>query len=941
MRIFALVVCFLGLIGNAYCQQSYWQQQVNYTIDVSLNDESHELTGFVKMEYINNSPDTLNYIYIHLWPNAYKNDRTAFSEQLLKSERTDFYFSEEEQRGYINQLDFKVNNATAIVEEDAKYIDILKLILPQPLAPHASVLITTPFHEKIPYNFSRGGHVGQSYQITQWYPKAALYDKDGWHPMPYLDQGEYYNDFGNYEVHVTLPANYKVGATGVLQGREESAVTTVKKPTPVAVVKKMKPFFPKKKTEEENPVPASSVKQQILSYVAENVSDFAWFADKRFIVKTDTIQLATHTVKATCYMLPEFAELYANSMKFTKRAVRFYSSQLGEYPFPEVNVVSCPEKLVNSGSMEYPMITLINEATEEELDVTMAHEIGHNWLMAILSSNERDHGWMDEGINTYIERKYRQLYYPVDESGKAGRININSLANGGSLLNNMITLKKDQPIETTSENFSYINSGEIMYDKTGDWMKQLEQTVGAATMLQIMHEYYKSYAFKHPKPDDLKKVAEQVTGKDLSASFNKLHQTGWLDSSNLQKPIKFRLILPGTDSKYNYVTISPIAGYNSYDQLMIGGVIHNYQLPLKRLQFLVAPMYATGSSRVTGAARISYNTFKKRSWLELSASGTAYSIKAYLKDDGSKSYLGMSRIVPSVKLTLYNKDLREKGKWIFQLRSFILTEDYLTFTSFKTPVHSTINQIKVSREDNRVLYPYNANLIIDQGNKFLRAGLTANYFFNYKEQGRGLNARFFAGKFFYTSVDKSNSENYFLNMTGPSGKGDYIISGFPKGNEDYTYSNYFIGRNEFEGWKNQQIMERDGFFKVRTDLYSNKVGKTDDWLMALNLSGDIPEKINPFNILPFKLPVKFFLDIGTYSEAWKDNPSTGRFLYDAGLQLSLPGNIATIYLPLLYSKAYSDYFKSILGEKRFWKTVSFTINLSAFQLSKLNRDLPL
>ena len=944
MRIIALAVCFFGMVTDAFCQQSYWQQQVNYTIDVSLNDESHQLTGFVKMEYINNSPDTITYIYIHLWQNAYKNDRTAFSEQLLKSDRTDFYFSDEEQRGYINQLDFKANNTTAIIEEDAKYIDIVKLILPQALAPHASVLITTPFHEKIPYNFSRGGHVGQSYQITQWYPKAALYDKDGWHPMPYLDQGEYYNDFGNYEVHVTLPANYKVGATGVLQGREEGAAVVSKKQAPVAAAKKMKPFFPKKKTEEENPVPASSRKQQTLNYTAENVSDFAWFADKRFIVKTDTIQLATHTVKANCYVLPEFAELYANSMRFTKQAVRFYSSQLGEYPFPAVNVVSCPEKLVNSGSMEYPMITLINETEEEELDVTMAHEIGHNWLMAILSSNERNHGWMDEGINTYFERKYRQLYYPADESKKAKRIDINSLAIGGSLLNNMITLKKDQPIETSSENFSYINSSEIMYDKTADWMKQLEQTVGLTTMQQIMHTYYKDYAFKHPQPDDLKKVTEQVTGKDFSASFNKLHQTGWLDSSNLQKPVKFKLILPGTDKKYNYVTVSPVAGYNSYDQFMIGGMIHNYQLPLKRFQFLVAPMYATGSSRITGAARVSYNNFKKRSWLELSASGITYSINDFLKDDGNKLYLGMSRIVPSVKLTLYNKDLTERDKWIFQFRSFILNEDQLRFNTVTTPTdtfdivdkaakNSLINEVKITYENNRKLYPYNANLTIDQGDKFLRAGLTANYFFNYKQEGKGLNARFFAGKFFYltpkTFISSNETDRYHLNMSGPNGK------------EDYTYSNYFVGRNEFEGFTSQQIIERDGFFKVRTDLLGNKIGKTDDWLMALNFSGDIPDKINPLNVLPFKLPIKFFVDFGTYSEAWKDNPPSGRFIYDAGLQVSLPGNIATIYFPLLYSKVYSDYFKSTLGEKRFGKTISFSINLSAFQLSKLNRDLPL
>jgi len=112
-------------------------------------------------------------------------------------------------------------------------------------------------------------------------------------------------------------------------------------------------------------------------------------------------------------------------------------------------------------------------------------------------------------------------------------------------------------------------------------------------------------------------------------------------------------------------------------------------------------------------------------------------------------------------------------------------------------------------------------------------------------------------------------------------------------------------------------------------------------MMAVNFCGDIPKQINPLNVLPFKVPVKFFLDIGTYSEAWKDQPATGRFLYDAGLQLSLLRSGINIYFPLLYSKVYSDYFKSTLGDKHFWKTVSFDINLSVLQPSKLIREIPL
>ncbi len=922
-------------------QTDYWQQQVNYTIDVTLNDEEHSLTGFEQIEYINNSPDTLTFIYVHLWVNAYKNDRTTFSEQLLKNDRTDFYFSNEDKRGYINQPDFKINNVTAIVEEDTQHIDIIKLKLLQPLAPRQSVIITTPFHVKLPYDFSRGGHIGQSYMITHWYPKAALYDRAGWHAMPYVDQGEYYNDFGNYKVNITLPDNYKVAATGVLESTEESKITILKKQSVHVATKTKKPLFPVKSFKSNESLVSSSNKGKILHYIAENVSDFAWFADKNFIVKTDTIRLDTHTVKVSCYILPENKALYTNSMRFIKRAVRFYGNELGEYPFPTVNVV-CSPKEGPPGGMEYPMITIVNATTEKDLDETIAHEIGHNWFMAVLSSNERDHPWMDEGMNTYVENKYMATYYPKNDA-KEKSFHIPDP--GENLLATVTVLHKDQPIETTSEDFNEVNYGEIAYTKTGLWMEQLEYAVGKERIHRIMQHYYKEYAFKHPQPEDFKRVAEEVSGKDLSGLFGKLHQTGFVDSSNVKKKTKLKFIFPQFDNKYNYITISPIAGYNSYDEFMIGGIIHNYQLPLKKFQFLVAPMYATGSSRVTGAAKVSYNHFTKRTWLEASASGITYSINDFAKDDGSKLYFGLKRIVPSVKLTLYNEDLREKSKWIFNFRSFILKEEQLHFTTVITPPdtfdvadktvsNTVINQLRISYQNNRILYPYNANVAIDESNKFLRAGFTVNYFFNYNAKKEGLNARFFAGKFFYltskTLIEKYNTERYHLNMSGP------------KGYEDYTYSNYFIRRNEFEGWKSQQIMERDGFFKVRTDLLGNKIGKTDDWLMALNVSGDIPEQVNPFNVLPFHLPVKFFLDIGTYSEAWKDdNSGTGKFLYDAGLQLSLFRSGINIYFPLLYSKVYSDYFKSDLGDHRFWKTVSFDINLSVLDPSKLDRDLPL
>src|SRR5690606_30671874 len=236
-------------------EQNYFQQKADHVIEVTLNDQINTLDGFEVITYTNQSPDTLHYIWFHLWSNAYKNDRTAFSEQLLNQGRTDFYFSDDEKRGYINRMDFKVNNITATLEDHPQYIDVAKLTLPSPLAPGGFIKITTPFHIKIPYNFSRGGFVDKTYQITQWYPKPAVYDRKGWHPMPYLDQGEFYGEFGDYDVTIHVPKKYIVAATGIEQEviPEDETMTTYR-------------------------------------FKQSNIHDFAWFANKEFIVKTDTFQ---------------------------------------------------------------------------------------------------------------------------------------------------------------------------------------------------------------------------------------------------------------------------------------------------------------------------------------------------------------------------------------------------------------------------------------------------------------------------------------------------------------------------------------------------------------------------------------------------------------------------------------------------------------------------
>ena len=945
-KLLLFLILFYSQITTAYSQKNYWQQQVDFKIDVTLNDKDHTLDGFVKMDYFNHSPDTLRFIWFHVWPNAYKNDRTAFSDQLLENGRTDFYFSSSNQRGYINRLSFKVNGQLAKMEDHPTEQDIIKIVLPQPLAPGGSAKIQTPFHVQLPFNFSRGGHVGQSYQATQWYPKPAVYDRKGWHPMPYLDQGEFYSEFGNYEVQLTLPKNYVVAATGVLQDKKELDWLNQKTTKRVACGDCKEA----KKQQVDKTEITSSKEMKTIHFRQDNVHDFAWFADKSYIVYHDTMQLASgRIIQVYSYHLPKTTNqnYWGRSIEFIKKTIATRSEWLGEYPYYIVTVAEAETGI--SGGMEYPAITSISPVSSEPaLESVIEHEVGHNWNYGIIATNERDHPWMDEGMNTFYDNRYNDVASITAKEASSKptfftkRVPANIL---GFAFNTMASIKKDQPIETTSESFTRENYGLSAYYKAGQWMQLLEQELGTPMFDSCMHEFYRRYKFKHPYPEDFKKAMEDVSGRNLDASFALLLKKGNLPAAPIKKDLRFGSFFNVNNThKHHYIFAAPLAGYNFYDKIMLGALVHNYTLPAEKFQFLLAPLYATGSKQLNGLGRLSYHWFPGNNGMKakVSIAGASFAGDAYTDSTNTTTYQRFAKLVPSVKIVFANKNPRSHLQKYLQWKTFLIQETGLLFTRdtvrqidiITYPKTSRyVNQLRFVVDNNRVLYPYHGELQMEQGEGFARLAFTGNYYFNYPKGG-GMNLRIFAGKFFYlgdkTYLKQFATERYHLNMTGP------------KGNEDYTYSDYFIGRNEFEKYPSQQIMQRDGFFKVRTDLLSSKIGKTDNWLAAVNFTTDVPKKINPLQVLPIKIPLKIFADVGTYAEAWQkiNNTGTGKFIYDAGLQLSLLRNTINIYLPLLYSKVYNDYFKSTITQKRFWRNISFSIDIQNISFRKLAPQIP-
>jgi hypothetical protein len=381
---------------------------------------------------------------------------------------------------------------------------------------------------------------------------------------------------------------------------------------------------------------------------------------------------------------------------------------------------------------------------------------------------------------------------------------------------------------------------------------------------------------------------------------------------------------------------------------MLGGFFTNLKLPPSDLRFFLAPMYATGTKRFTGIGFLYYTFYPNRIFrkIEPGISGSTFSTDLFTDINGTKTFFTSQKIVPGIKITGREKDPRSTFNRFIKFKTFLIREDGLRFfrdtiiNGVDTTItdkfrimrqNRTLNQLEFVIENNRALYPYRGELKIEQGNNFVRTAFTGKYFFNYPKGG-GLDTRLFAGKFFYpgskTLSKQFATDRYHLNMTGANGF------------EDYTYSDYFIGRNKFESMPSQQIMVRDGGFKVRTDLLADKIGKTDDWLIAANFSTTIPTNINPLSLLPVKIPVKIFVDVGTYAEAWKPNAGVDRFLFDAGLHIPILKETINIYIPLIYSGVYKDYILSTIPKKnRLLKTISFSIDISNFSFRKFDRNL--
>ena len=526
---------FIFIVSVISAQEAeYFQQNVDYNIEVTLNDTNHTLSAFEKLIYSNNSPDTLDFIWFNIWPNAYKDDSTAYAKQAGPNSR--FAKSDSLSRGFIDSLDFSVDGKRVDWIYHPEWSDVLKVNLNKPLNPGESIIIETPFFVKLPKIFSRLGHTGKHYEITQWYPKPAVFDHKGWHPMPYLNQGEFYSEFGTFDVKITLPKDYKIMATGDLVNGEEEynwldSLTSITDSLNSLSEKELKKWIQDQRNNKDfSSKDSSKIVYKTLHFRQNQVHDFAWFADKKWLVQKGDLVLPNTSNQVTLwsFYLPKNAENWRNSIEYLHDSGYWFSKYYGDYPYNHITAVD--GDLSAGGGMEYPNITVIASMPSKHLlEMVITHEVGHNWFYGIIGSNERYHTWMDEGLNEYSTIRYWQDKY---KDNNERFVVIPFIQDKFKIAKDLkfswieyfqysLSAKSQnvQPLNLKAEEYKGANYGQN-YSKTAVFTRFLQHYLGEEKMDEIMQDYYKIWKFKHPYPEDFQNIVEHHTDKDLSWYFD-------------------------------------------------------------------------------------------------------------------------------------------------------------------------------------------------------------------------------------------------------------------------------------------------------------------------------------------------------------------------------------------------------------------------------------
>ncbi len=484
-------VCSLSLT-----QGQYWQQQVDYTMEVTLDTETARYRGTQKLVYTNNSPETHHKVFYHLYFNAFQ-PGSEMAIRLKNAADTNRRFKVDidsltpEQQGFLKVTNLR-QNGTRVQTVAAE--TILEVTLNEPLPSGESTTLELDFEGQVPDVIRRAGKnsaEGVAFSMAQWYPKMAEYDIEGWNTDPYTGR-EFHGVWGNFDVKISLNKDFTVAASGYLQNADEIG----------------KGYADRQK-------PKAKKGMVTWHFVAPEVHDFTWAADADYI--HDTYPGPSGVTLHFFYKNnPEIIENWKKLQADTAKMMEYYNTNIGPYPYKQYSVVQGGD-----GGMEYAMLTLITGGRNYgSLFGVTAHELAHSWFQHVLATNETKHEWMDEGFTSFIsalasnEILEQNKDFPLEGSYR-GYFN---LANSGF----------EMPQSTNANRYKHNLAYEsTAYSKGAVFLGQLAYLVGKEKVFEILQAYFEEWKFRHPQPNDFRRVAERVSGLQLQ-----WYLTDWTQTTN-------------------------------------------------------------------------------------------------------------------------------------------------------------------------------------------------------------------------------------------------------------------------------------------------------------------------------------------------------------------------------------------------------------------------
>lgn len=470
----------------------YWQQRADYTITASLDTTTTRVAGAVQIRYTNNSPDTLRYIWLQVDQNLYRSGSKGSA--LFPAD------SRWGVRGFEGGYDLADVQVNGTAVQPRINDTMMRLDLPTPLSPHGgNATISMRYTFRVPEHGSdRMGRDSALYELAQWFPRMAVYDDvRGWNTDPYLGQGEFYLEFGNFDYAVTVPAGYTVAGSGVLQNPEQ--VLTVEQRRRLALASRSADVV--RIISEAEAKARVTPGTKTWRFRAVNVHDVAWAAAPDF--RWDATSWNGVLAQAY-YEFPKAGKAWESAAEQTQWTIRHYSETFFPFPYPQATSVAGPV-----GGMEYPMFVMVHYGSADPASIfgTINHEHGHEWFPMIVGSNERRYAWMDEGFNTYLNVFANKARYPGQNAYP------DYLKNWADAVARDI----DSPLMTAPDNIDAAALGAIGYRKPAVVLLTLRNhVIGAESFDAAFRQYIRNWAFKHPTPGDFFRSIENATGEDLS-----------------------------------------------------------------------------------------------------------------------------------------------------------------------------------------------------------------------------------------------------------------------------------------------------------------------------------------------------------------------------------------------------------------------------------------